>query len=222
MRSPVEHVRSLSRRVPPFRVSLRASSQLVAVASGGLNDDVQRGGRLRHGLVLLHPAGQMSRWQPLEFGPTVARSGCGYPDRAPQGAEADSRRTDDRRVPATMATQGPNGWPGLDGHYNAPRAWPTPSWLDYLRSLGSTPRSFALPGTPLGPSRSVLWDRLVTGSMIAATILPLAGADGSPARAVALASMLAILVGATMILAGVAKVLGFVADLLSKPTRSAT
>ena len=35
---------------------------------------------------------------------------------------------------------------------------------------------------------------------------------------IALASMLAILVGATMILAGVAR-LGFVADLLSKPTQ---
>jgi hypothetical protein len=31
--------------------------------------------------------------------------------------------------------------------------------------------------------------------MIAATILPLAGADGDPARAIALASMLAIMVG---------------------------
>ena len=39
-----------------------------------------------------------------------------------------------------------------------------------------------------------------------------------PTRAIALASMLAILVGGMMILAGVAK-LGFVADLLSKPTQ---
>ncbi len=71
----------------------------------------------------------------------------------------------------------------------------------------------------LGPSRIlVLGPDSSLGPMIAATILPLAGADGSPARAVALASMLAILVGAMMILAGVAK-LGFVADLLSKPTQ---
>ena len=54
--------------------------------------------------------------------------------------------------------------------------------------------------------------------MIAATIAPLLVADGDPARAVALASMLALIVGAVMILAGVAK-LGFVADLLSKPTQ---
>ena len=53
--------------------------------------------------------------------------------------------------------------------------------------------------------------------MIAATILPLVGAHGDPARAVALASMLALLVGAMTTLAGVAR-LGFVADLLSKPT----
>ena len=71
----------------------------------------------------------------------------------------------------------------------------------------------------LGPSRIlVLGPDSSLGPMIAATILPLAGADGSPARAVALASMLAVLVGAMMILAGVAK-LGFVADLLSKPTQ---
>ena len=71
----------------------------------------------------------------------------------------------------------------------------------------------------LGPSRIlVLGPDSSLGPMIAATILPLAGANGSPARAVALASMLAILVGAMMILAGVAK-LGFVADLLSKPTQ---
>jgi high affinity sulfate transporter 1 len=54
--------------------------------------------------------------------------------------------------------------------------------------------------------------------MIAATILPLAAADGDPATAIALASMLSLLVGAVMVLAGVAK-LGMVADLLSKPTQ---
>ncbi len=71
----------------------------------------------------------------------------------------------------------------------------------------------------LGPSRIlVLGPDSSLGPMIAATILPLVGADGSSARAIALASVLAILVGATMILAGVAK-LGFVADLLSKPTQ---
>ncbi len=71
----------------------------------------------------------------------------------------------------------------------------------------------------LGPSRIlVLGPDSSLGPMIAATILPLVGAEGSPARAIALASMLAILVGAMMILAGVAK-LGFVADLLSKPTQ---
>jgi high affinity sulfate transporter 1 len=53
--------------------------------------------------------------------------------------------------------------------------------------------------------------------MIAATILPLIGAHGDPERAVALASMLALLVGAITTVAGVAK-LGFVADLLANPT----
>jgi high affinity sulfate transporter 1 len=62
----------------------------------------------------------------------------------------------------------------------------------------------------LGPDSSL-------GPMIAATILPIAGARGDPARAIALASMLALLVGGIMVLAGAAK-LGFIADLISKPT----
>jgi high affinity sulfate transporter 1 len=70
-----------------------------------------------------------------------------------------------------------------------------------------------------GPSRIlVLGPDSSLGPMIAATILPLVGADGSSTRAIALASLLALLVGAAMILAGVAR-LGFVADLLSKPTQ---
>jgi high affinity sulfate transporter 1 len=71
----------------------------------------------------------------------------------------------------------------------------------------------------LGPSRIlVLGPDSSLGPMIAATILPLAGADGHPERAIALASILAIMVGAVMFVAGVAK-LGFVADLLSRPTQ---
>ena len=70
-----------------------------------------------------------------------------------------------------------------------------------------------------GPSRVlVLGPDSSLGPMIAATLLPIIGANGSPSRAIALASMLALIVGAIMIAAGVAK-LGFVADLLSKPTQ---
>ena len=69
-----------------------------------------------------------------------------------------------------------------------------------------------------GPSRIlVLGPDSSLGPMIAATILPLVGANGDPTRAIALASMLALLVGAMTVLGGVLK-LGFVADLLSKPT----
>ncbi len=70
-----------------------------------------------------------------------------------------------------------------------------------------------------GPSKIlVLGPDSALGPMIAATIIPLVGADGDPARAIALASLLALLVGAFLILAGIAK-LGFIADLLSKPTQ---
>src|SRR5271155_2004633 len=71
-----------------------------------------------------------------------------------------------------------------------------------------------------GPSRIlVLGPDSSLGPMIAATILPLADADGDPARAIALASMLAIMVGAIMVLAAVAR-LGFIANLISKPGAS--
>jgi high affinity sulfate transporter 1 len=69
-----------------------------------------------------------------------------------------------------------------------------------------------------GPSRIlVLGPDSSLGPMIAATILPLVAANGDEKRAIALASVLAIMVAAIMILAAVAK-LGFIADLISKPT----
>jgi high affinity sulfate transporter 1 len=70
-----------------------------------------------------------------------------------------------------------------------------------------------------GPSRIlVLGPDSSLGPMIAATIGPLALAGGDPAKAVALASVLALLVGVVMTVAGLGH-LGFVADLLSKPTQ---
>src|SRR4051794_2447874 len=70
-----------------------------------------------------------------------------------------------------------------------------------------------------GPSRVlVLGPDSSLGPMIAATLLPILGSNGDPARAIALASMLALMVGAGVDAAGVAR-LGFVADLLSKPTQ---
>jgi high affinity sulfate transporter 1 len=70
-----------------------------------------------------------------------------------------------------------------------------------------------------GPSRIlVLGPDSSLGPMIAATLLPILGSDGSPEKAVALASMLALIVGVIMVVAGIAR-LGFVADLLSKPTQ---
>jgi high affinity sulfate transporter 1 len=70
----------------------------------------------------------------------------------------------------------------------------------------------------LGPSRIlVLGPDSSLGPMIAATILPLVAANGNAEQAIALASLLALMVAAIMIVAAVAK-LGFIADLISKPT----
>ncbi len=71
----------------------------------------------------------------------------------------------------------------------------------------------------VGPSRIlVLGPDSSLGPLIAATILPLVGAGGDPVKAVALAGVLALLMGAICIAAGVAK-MGTVAELLSKPVR---
>ena len=68
-----------------------------------------------------------------------------------------------------------------------------------------------------GPSRIlVLGPDSSLAPIIAAAILPLALADGQ--RAVALAGLLAIMVGALLLLGGILR-LGFVTDLLSKPIR---
>ena len=70
-----------------------------------------------------------------------------------------------------------------------------------------------------GPSRIlVLGPDSSLGPMIAATIIPIIGAHGSPERAIALASTLALLTGGIMLISGIAK-FGFIADLLSKPTQ---
>ncbi|AZD29730.1 SulP family inorganic anion transporter [Pseudomonas chlororaphis] len=61
----------------------------------------------------------------------------------------------------------------------------------------------------LGPDSSLV-------AVILAVVLPLSGGD--PQRAVALASMMAIVSGAVCVLAGIAR-LGFVTELLSKPIR---
>ena len=68
-----------------------------------------------------------------------------------------------------------------------------------------------------GPSRIlVLGPDSSLGPMIAATILPLIAANGDEKRAIALASVLAIMVAGIMILAAVAK-LGFIADRSPSP-----
>jgi len=70
-----------------------------------------------------------------------------------------------------------------------------------------------------GPSRVlVLGPDSSLGPMIAASVIPLAASGGDPGAAVAYASALALMVGAFTMLAGVFK-LGFVADLLSRPTQ---
>jgi high affinity sulfate transporter 1 len=70
-----------------------------------------------------------------------------------------------------------------------------------------------------GPSRIlVLGPDSSLGPMIAAVIIPIVGSGGDPAVAVGLASMLGLMVGVITTVAGIAK-LGFIADLLSKPTQ---
>jgi len=68
-----------------------------------------------------------------------------------------------------------------------------------------------------GPSRMmVLGPDSSLAAVIAAIVLPLAGRD--PARAIALAGLLAILTGIVILVAGIAR-LGFVTELLSRPVQ---
>lgn len=70
-----------------------------------------------------------------------------------------------------------------------------------------------------GPSRIlVLGPDSSLGPIIATTIALILGGGASPEQAVGLASLLALLVGFIMALSGILR-FGFVADLLSKPTR---
>ena len=101
-------------------------------------------------------------------------------------------------VPQGMAYAELAGLPAITGLYT------TVVCLVAFSLVGSSPVLILGPDSALGP-------------MIAATILPLAG--GSDERAIALAGMLALLVGAITITAAIAR-LGFVADLLSSPVRT--
>jgi high affinity sulfate transporter 1 len=70
-----------------------------------------------------------------------------------------------------------------------------------------------------GPSRIlVLGPDSALAPLILATILPLIGAGGDPARAIALASAMAVIMGIICVVAGLAH-LGVVTELLSKPLR---
>jgi high affinity sulfate transporter 1 len=71
----------------------------------------------------------------------------------------------------------------------------------------------------VGPSRiMVVGPDSALGPMIAAAILPLVAANGDPNRAIALASILALLMGAFCIVAGIVRV-GTLAELFSRPMR---
>lgn len=141
----------------------------------------------------------------------------------------------------TAPTSGVRAWvPGLEWPRHYERAWLprdvvaglvlttllVPQGMAYAE-LAGLPAITGLYTTVLcllgyaafGPSRVlVLGPDSSLGPMIAAVVVPIAGSAGDPARAVALASALGLLVGVTMVAAGALR-LGFVADLLSKPTQ---
>ena len=70
-----------------------------------------------------------------------------------------------------------------------------------------------------GPSRIlILGPDSALAPLILATILPLIGAGGDPAKAIALASAMAVIMGVICVVAGLAR-LGVITELLSKPLR---
>jgi MFS superfamily sulfate permease-like transporter len=101
-------------------------------------------------------------------------------------------------VPQGMAYAELAGLPAITGLYT------TVVCLVAFALVGSSPVLILGPDSALGP-------------MIAATILPLAG--GNDEQKIALAGMLALLVGTITVAAAIVR-LGFVADLLSSPVRT--
>ena len=155
---------------------------------------------------------------------------------------ADPSVTEAGRAGSTATAAAATGWarwlPGLQLLRNYPLAWLrhdiaaglvlttmlVPVGIAYAVASG-LPGIFGLYATivPLlayalfGPSRIlVLGPDSSLAALILAVVLPLSGGD--PARAIALASMMAIVAGTVCVLAGVAR-LGFVTELLSKPIR---
>ena len=143
-----------------------------------------------------------------------------------------------RRFPV-LSTKGVERWlPGLSVARSYERSWLRtdvvagvavtalliPAGMGYAQAAGLPPETglyatiipllvYAL----VGPSRIlVLGPDSSLAPIIAATILPLAAGDAQ--RAVALAGLLAILMGAALAVGGILR-LGFVTDLLSKPIR---
>ncbi len=100
-------------------------------------------------------------------------------------------------IPQGMAYAELAGLPAITGLYT------TVVCLIAYAAFGPSPYLVLGPDSSLGP-------------MIAAVILPIAGGD--PTYAVALAGMMALMVGAISAGAGIAQ-LGFISDLLSKPVR---
>ena len=133
-----------------------------------------------------------------------------------------------------------HAFPGLSHLHRYPRAWLrydvvaglvlvtllVPQGMAYAELAGLPPITglyttavALLAYAVFGPSRVlVLGPDSSLGPVIAATISPLLAPSSSPAEAVAYASVLALLVGALTIVAGLLR-FGFVADLLSRPTQ---
>ena len=156
----------------------------------------------------------------LDAGDPVILPGDGIPDRC---LRRRSRRPWTDGCPA-CASRAPTNAAGCaptssrascSPPSSCPRAWPTPSWPACRPSPASTRPSPAWSATPIfGPSRVlVLGPDSSVSPLIFAAIMPLL-AGGDPATAIALAGMLALLVGLIEIGLGLGK-LGFVADLLS-------
>jgi high affinity sulfate transporter 1 len=145
-----------------------------------------------------------------------------------------------RRLAGRLSRPSVHAFPGLRHLHPYPRAWLrydvtaglvlvallVPQGMAYAELAGLPPITglyttavALLAYAVFGPSRVlVLGPDSSLGPVIAATISPLLVPGSSPAEAVAYASVLALLVGALTVVAGLLR-FGFVADLLSRPTQ---
>ncbi len=189
-----------TRRAPAPAASSARAAACATLAAGS---SVRRSGRGRSGGAGCH----------RRHGSPPGRGATRPPNRPPAQRAALCSRHDHPRAGDRCAATSARGYRRTSSlgssspACSSRRAWPTPSSRACLRSPACTPRSCACWPTPSSARRrSSSWGPdLLARSDDRRDHPSAAAAGGDPAEAIALASVLALIVGAIMVLGAVAR-----------------